>query len=58
MKARIEFYVEIPDVGATEEEAQDWLRFEFGDWGEIEGDNPLIGHHAEPYPGSFYCRIL
>jgi len=31
MKVEIKFKVDVPDVGATEQEIEDWLRFSFGD---------------------------
>ena len=55
MRVRVQFSVEVPEVGATLEQVEDWLRFEFRDIGELSGDNPLINCYAEPVIGSFYC---
>ena len=55
MKVEIKFKVDVPDVGATEQEIEDWIRFSFGDNGQIDGLNPLLDQHgdAEPIFGTF-----
>lgn len=56
MKVEIKFKVDVPDdVGATEEQIEDWLRFSFHDSCDIDGSNPLLDQHgdAEPVFGTF-----
>ena len=55
MKVEIKFKVDVPDVGATEQEIEDWLRFSFRDSAQIDGLNPLLDQHgdAEPIFGTF-----
>jgi len=48
MKIKVEFEMKIPD--ATHEEIYDWLRFELGVNGVIEGNHPLIGTALEADP--------
>ncbi len=55
MRVRIEFEVEIPDVKHTEKELEDFLRFEYGDNGVLEGENPfnIANTSVEPIFGTF-----
>lgn len=58
MKVKVEFEVEIKDLGATENEIEDYLRFCFGDNGSLDGSNPYINEgDAEPIFGTFYTEI-
>jgi len=56
MRVRIEFEVEVPDVGATEEQIIEWLRFECHDNGSMEMSNPLLDKDPTPSLGSFEVR--
>lgn len=50
MRVEIRFQVEVPDVGATDEQIEDWLRFGLHDVGSIDNDNPLLDVHGDPEP--------
>lgn len=50
MRVEIKFEVEVPDVGATDEQVEGWLRFGFGDTGSIDCDNPLLEQIGDPEP--------
>jgi hypothetical protein len=50
MRVEIKFQVEVPDVGATDEQIEDWLRFVFCDNDSIDMENPLILDHGDPEP--------
>ena len=52
MKVKIEFEIELPDIEHTEDQLEEFLRFEFGDNGvkdsrnvfnEAEGVEPIFG---------------
>jgi hypothetical protein len=53
MKVKVEFEVNIPVEGATEEQIEEWLRFSFGDNGVMENKNPLSNFEPEPIFGTF-----
>ena len=55
MKVEIKFKVDVPDVGATEQEIEDWIRFSFRGSAQIDGLNPLLDQRgdAEPIFGTF-----
>lgn len=58
MKIKIEFEVEIEDIGATDQEVEDYLRFSFGDNGSLSGKNPYINEgEPEPIFGTFEIEI-
>jgi len=48
VKIRVEFEMEVPN--ATHNELYEWLRFELGANGVIDGKNPLIGTALEATP--------
>lgn len=53
MKITLEYEVEIPDsINASEDEIEDWVRFEIGDNGSLNGKNPLINERLKPIFGS------
>lgn len=54
-RVKVSFEVEVPDVVHTDEELEDWLRWEFGDNGRISCNNPfeVSGMSAEPVFGTF-----
>jgi hypothetical protein len=56
MRVRVEFDVEIPEVGATDDQIIEWLRFNLHDNGSMRIDNPL--GHAEPEPCRGSMEIL
>jgi hypothetical protein len=41
MRVKIEFEVELPNIPHTEDELEDFLRYEFRDNGSLEGNNPF-----------------
>ena len=55
MKVKIEFEVELPDdIKHTEQELEDFLRFEFNDNGSLSLKNPFAGRvYLEPVFGTF-----
>lgn len=54
MKVKIEFEAELPDdIEHTEDELEEFLRFEIGDNGAMSGDNPFSGEIVEPVFGTF-----
>ena len=54
MKVKIEFEIDIKDIDHTEEELEDFLRFEFRDNGVLSGKNPFKGESVDPIFGTFY----
>lgn len=53
-KVRIEFDAIIPDIEHTDEELEEWLRYEFGDNGSMSLKNPFAGkRRPEPIFGTF-----
>jgi len=54
-KVTVSFDVIVPDVEHTSEELEEWLRFEFGDNGNISLSNPFeaCGFSAEPEHKTF-----
>lgn len=55
MRIKIEFEVEIPDnIEHTDNELEEFLRFEFRDNGSMSGDNPFKKLYIEPVFGTFY----
>ena len=49
----IVFDVEVPDVEHTDEQLEEWIRFELGDNGHMKANNPFEGHEPEPVFGTF-----
>jgi len=52
---RVELEVEVPE-SATDRELEDWLRFELGATGQLDGDNPMIDHDLEAKRASVRVR--
>lgn len=52
MKIHIEYDAIIPDGIATEDEIEEWLRFETGENGSMSTKNPLHNTPLEPIPFS------
>jgi hypothetical protein len=58
MKVKVEFEVEVP-CGVTDGNfIEEWLRYELGDNGSMDGDNPLCGEPVEPIWGSFDWEVV
>lgn len=55
MKVEISFEVELPDVEHTEEQLEEFIRFEFRDNGRLSGDNPFNKNResCDPIFGTF-----
>lgn len=55
MRIKIEFEIELEDVeGHTEEQLEEFLRFEFGDNGHMSSLNPFYGKGStDPIFGTF-----
>lgn len=54
MRAKISFEVNVPEVGATDDEIMEWLRFELNDNGSMSAKNPLAKtSDVEPVFGTF-----
>jgi len=60
MKIRIEFEIELPDIEHTDDELEDFLRFELRDNGHLDGSNPFMAAKAdvEPIFGTFEHEVL
>ena len=55
MRIKIEFEVDLPDdIEHTDEELEEFIRFELGDNGRMNGSNPFNGMEVEPVFGTFY----
>ena len=55
MKIDITFTVDLPELSNSDEEIEEFLRFEFRDNGVLSGDNPFnqAGTTVDPIFGSF-----
>jgi len=53
MKIKIEYEAEIPDIESTDEEIEEFVRFECGDTGGMSMKNPFNGEIIEPIFGTF-----
>lgn len=53
MKVKIEFIAELPDIDCTDEELEEFLRFELGDNGRMNTNNPFNGNIVKPIFGTF-----
>jgi hypothetical protein len=53
MKIKVEFEVKIPVEDVTDEQIEEWLRFELHDNGMMKGGNPLERFDVEPIFGTF-----
>lgn len=56
MKIKVEFEIELPVVDGvqpTDDEIEEWLRYELNDNGGMELANPLSGEQVEPIFGTF-----
>lgn len=47
MEKTIELTINIPECGATEQEIESYINFEFGYCGSISGSNPLVDEEIE-----------
>jgi hypothetical protein len=47
MRVLVTFEVDVPEIGATNEQITEWLRWSFHDKPEIEIDNPLYAAHGD-----------
>ena len=52
-KVYVTFVTEVPDREHTDEQLEEWLRFELNDNGEMDGDNPFAGVEVVPDFGTF-----
>ena len=52
MKIRIEFTAELPDINHSQEELENFLRFQLRDNGKLSGGNPFRGQSVEPIFGT------
>ena len=55
-KVRVTFDVELPNIEATDEEVEEWLRFNLHDNGSMSMKNPLADEEVEPVFPSFYIE--
>ncbi len=54
MRVRVTFDVDVPDeVQATDEEIEEWLRFNLNDNGSMSNKNPLATREVTPVFPSF-----
>lgn len=59
MRIKIEFEIDLPNnINATDEEIEEFLRFELNDNGVINGSNPFINHSIEPIFGTFEWELI
>jgi hypothetical protein len=52
-RINIGFDIEVSDREHTDEQLEEWLRFELNDNGEMDGDNPFAGVEVVPIFGTF-----
>ena len=59
MKVQVTFEVELPKIKSTEEQIEEFLRFEYRDNGVLSGDNPFSkrGIRVKPTFGTFEIEI-
>lgn len=50
MRLKIEMEIELPDVPHTEEQLEEFIRFEASDNGSIDGDNPFYAYGCSIVP--------
>lgn len=50
---KVSFDVELPAEGCSPKSIVEWLRFSYGDDGQISNNNPLYSYEPEPVFGSF-----
>lgn len=50
----VEYDVNIPLDNVTDDEIEEWLRFELRDNGIMNGNNPLSSYEPQPIFGTFY----
>jgi hypothetical protein len=53
MKVKVQYEIELPIDNATDEEIEEWLRFELHDNGEMSCKNPFDEFEPEPIFGTF-----
>jgi hypothetical protein len=58
MKIKIEYEVELPDIRHSENELEDFIRFETGDNGRIKSSNPFLGESLEPIFGTLFWEQI
>ena len=54
MRVKVEFHVEVPLEDVSDEQIEEWLRFQLHDNGQMSMKNPLVNHEVEPIFGTFY----
>lgn len=58
MRIKVEFEIELPDVPLTDDQIEEWVRFELGDNGGRSTDTPLDHVSADPVFGTFEWERL
>lgn len=53
MKVEVKYEAELPEIEHTEEELVAFLRFETGDNGVLDGNNPFRRERLKPIFGTF-----
>jgi len=53
MRIKIEFEIELPDGNYTDEEINEFVRFEYADNGCMSSENPIDCFDIEPIFGTF-----
>ena len=43
----VSMVIDVPDVGATEDEVEEWVKFQVGYCGGMSATNPLESHDIE-----------
>ena len=56
MKVKVEYEILLPIENATDDEIEQWLRFELHDNGTMKGSNPFNEYEPEPIFGTFDWR--
>lgn len=55
--ARVSMVILVPDSDATDDDVREWIKFELGEFGDMERDNPLINHALEIEENTFLIGI-
>jgi hypothetical protein len=53
MTIKVEFEIELPNVRHSEEDLEEFLRFEYNDSSHMKSTNPFIKKGCEPVFGTF-----
>ena len=55
---RIEFDIELENIGARVAQIESWVRYHCGDKGRLRRDNPLYGKTLDPVYGTLKVTVI